>query len=81
LVIDLFFCQNKARKSPNLASHVSNISFTDWAILSSVSALWGHTSSVSSENLCVAHLLVVRRKKRKEKKYLIYEKEEKRQIF
>jgi hypothetical protein len=53
-----------------LASEVSNISFTYWAILSSVSALWVYNSSVSSEIFCVAPLLVVRSKqeKRKEKK-------------
>jgi hypothetical protein len=36
--------------------------------LSSVSALWIHTSYVSSENICVAPLLVVRRREKKEKK-------------
>jgi hypothetical protein len=62
-----------------LASQVSNISFTDWAILSSVSALWVHTFSISPKIFCVAPLLVVRRRKKikKEKKYFIQEKEEK----
>jgi hypothetical protein len=52
--------------------------------LSFVSALWIHTSYVSSENICVAPLLVVRRREKKEKKgkmYFIQEKEEKGQIF
>jgi hypothetical protein len=67
LFIDYFYCPNKEGKTPHSASQVSNISFADWAILSSVSALWVHTSSVSSDFFCVAPLLVVRReKKRKE---------------
>jgi hypothetical protein len=47
--------------------------------LSSVSALWVHTFSISPKNFCVAPLLVVRRRKKrkKEKKYFIQEKEEK----
>jgi hypothetical protein len=80
LFIDYFYCPNKEGKTPHLASQVSNISFADWAILSSVSALWVHTSSASSDFFCVAPLLVVRREK-KEKKYFIQEKEEKGQIF
>jgi hypothetical protein len=67
MVIDLCSCPNKARKTPNSASQVSNISFANWAILSSVSALWVHTSSVSYKKICVAPLLVVRRKKEKKR--------------
>jgi hypothetical protein len=32
--------------------------------LSLLSALWGHTSSISSKKFCVAPLLVVRKKKK-----------------
>jgi hypothetical protein len=78
LSVSDFLCPNKAGKTPNSVSQVSNIRFTDWAILSFISALWVHTSSSSSAIFCVAPLLVVRREK---KKYFIKEKEEKGQIF
>jgi hypothetical protein len=61
---DFLSCPNKAGKTPNLASQVSNISFTDWVILSSVPVFWVHTSSVSSEIFGVAPLLVVRKEKK-----------------
>jgi hypothetical protein len=72
---DFLSCPNKAGKTPNLASQVSNISFADWVIFSSVPVLWVHTSSVSSEIFGVAPWLVVRKEK---KKYFISEKRRKR---